>query len=93
MKVSNSPHNLFNRIEISHKTTLYLSILLLTRQIEKKMGDLISKSAKTNCIKTLEYQLVPKYHFKCRFHIDDEMCSTDVYTRTKDVIVSIFQIY
>ena len=54
------------------------------------MGDIISKSARTTCIDTNVYQVVPKYHFKCRFHADDELCFTDVYTRTKDIIVILF---
>jgi hypothetical protein len=50
------------------------------------MGDLITKVASKNACLSNDSpnEVAPKYHFKCRFHPDDEFCLTDIYTRTTD---------
>ena len=48
------------------------------------MGDLISKSQKTYSSKYEGKLPAPRFHFKSRYHKDDENCETKVYTRTKD---------
>lgn len=52
------------------------------------MGDLITKVAlKNSCVNFDESVVTPRYHFKCRHDDSDEYCPTNIYTRTKDVIV------
>lgn len=48
------------------------------------MGDMASKASRAYCTKYDGKLPAPRFHFKCRFHKDDEYCETDVYTRTKD---------
>ena len=50
------------------------------------MGDTVSKLASTNsCMNQDEKAIIPRFHFKCRYHEDDKECITGIYTRTKDI--------
>ncbi len=52
------------------------------------MGDTVAKLAKNNpCLSNEEQSTIPRYHFKCRHHETDPECKTNVYTRTKDILV------
>ncbi len=59
----------------------------------KMPSDLLIKSIgkKTDLqnAKSEAYVVLPGYHFKCRWHKNDKNCETNVFTRTKDVLVSV----
>jgi len=51
------------------------------------MGETVSKVQNSvTCAKFDELLPPPRFHFKSRYHIEDEYCETAVYTRTKDTI-------
>lgn len=51
------------------------------------MGETMSRIQQRNpCINHDDHVHVPRFHFKCRFHKDDEYCETNVYTRTTDIL-------
>lgn len=37
------------------------------------------------CINYEDHVHPPRFHFKARYHKDDELCETNVYTRTTDI--------
>ena len=51
------------------------------------MGETLSRmQTSATCVKYDERIPPPRFHFKCRYHKNDEYCETAVYTRTKDTI-------
>lgn len=48
------------------------------------MGDTIAKITKENsCVKADDTAPIPNFHFKCRFHEEDNYCTSQIYTRTE----------
>ena len=52
------------------------------------MGNLFAKSQENVTFYVGEKTLPPRFHFKSRYHEDDEYCEAPMYTRTTDIAVN-----